>query len=93
MPGSGAWELEEWCEGAPPEELVERFGARSIRAFRADMRATGGDARLGGYLLTVEKEGVCWRMCVTLEPSGDDWRARAADDSLAAVVFRWLELT
>lgn len=94
LPGGSAWELEEWHEVAPPEEFVERLGASSVRAFRANMRATGGgDARLGGYLLAVEKEGVRRRICVTLEPSGDDWRARAADDGLAAVVFRWLELS
>jgi hypothetical protein len=94
LPGGSAWELEEWHEVAPPEEFVERLGASSVRAFRANMRATGGGgARLGGYLLAVEKEGVRRRICVTLEPSGDDWRARAADDGLAAVVFRWLELS
>lgn len=93
LPGGGVWELEEWHEVAPPEEFVERLGASSVRAFRANMRAIGGDARLVGYLLAVEKEGVRRRICVTLEPSGDDWRARAADDGLAAVAFRWLELS
>jgi TIR domain len=93
LPGSGAWELEEWREDPPPEEFMERLSARSVRAFRAAMRASGGDARLRGYLLAVEKDGVRRRICVTLEPSGDDWRARAADDGLAAVVFRWLELS
>ena len=93
LPGGGAWELEEWHEVASPEEFVKRLGASSVHAFRANMRATGGDKRLGSYLLAVEKEGVRRRICVTLEPSGDDWRARAADDGLAAVVFRWLELS
>lgn len=94
LPGGGAWELEAWHEVAPPEAFVERLGASSVRAFRANMRAKGGgDAKLVGYLLAVEKEGVRRRICVTLEPSGDDWRARAADAGLAAVVFRWLELS
>lgn len=94
LPGEGEWELEDWHEVAPPEEFVERLDASPVRAFRASMRATGGgDARLSGYLLAVEKEGVRWRICVTLEPSGNDWRSRVADDGLAAVVFRWLELS
>jgi hypothetical protein len=91
LPGGGAWELEEWHEDAPPAEFVERLGARSVRAFRVIMRASGGS--LLGYLLTLEKEGVRRRICVTLEPSGDDRRARAADNALAAVVFRWLEVS
>jgi hypothetical protein len=94
LPGGGAWELEEWHEVALPDEFVERLGASSLRAFRANMRASGGgDTKLSGYLLAVEKEGVRWWICVTLEPSGDDWRARTADDGLAAVVFSWLELS
>jgi hypothetical protein len=91
--GSGSWELQEWQEDAPHEEFVERLAADSVRAFRVGMRTVSGDARLRGYLLAVEKQGVRRRICVTLEPSGDDWRARAADDALAAVVFRWLELS
>jgi hypothetical protein len=93
LPGNGAWALEEWHEDAAPEEFVGRLAARSVRAFQAAMRAADGDARLRGYLLSVEKEGVRRRICVTLEPSGDDWRAHVADDRLAAVVFRWLELS
>ncbi len=93
LPGSDTWELEEWYEDAPPEEFVQRLAADSVRAFRATMRSAGRDARLLGYLLAVEKEGVRRRLCVTLEPSGDDWRARAADHALAAVVFRWLKLS
>ena len=93
LPGGGAWELEEWHEVAAPKEFVERLGASSVRAFRTNVRATRGDGKLGGYLLAVEKHGVRRRICVTLEPSADDWRARTADDGLAAVVFRWLELS
>jgi hypothetical protein len=84
--------LEEWHEDPPPAEFVEGLAADSVRAFRASMRAAGGDGRLRGYLLAVEKEGVRRRICVTVEPSGGDWRALASDNSLAAVVFRWLEL-
>jgi hypothetical protein len=91
LPGSGTWSLQDWHEDAAPAELIQRLGADSVRAFRAVMRA--GDARLCGYLLAVEKEAVRRRIYVTLEPSGDDWRARQADDGLAAVVFRWLELS
>ena len=93
MPGGGAWELEEWHEAEAPAEFVERLGASSVRAFRANLRATGGKTRLSGYLLALEKEGVRRHICVTLEPTGDDWRARAADDGLAAVVFRWLQVS
>jgi hypothetical protein len=93
LPGSGTWELEEWHEDVPPEEFVERLAARSVPAFRAVMRVAGGDARLHGYLLAVDKDGVRRRICVTLDPSSDDWRARAADDGLASVIFRWLELS
>jgi len=76
LPGSGSWELEEWHEDAPPDAFVERLAADSVRAFRVVMRTVSGDARLRGYLLALEKEGVRRRICVTLEPSGDDWRAR-----------------
>lgn len=93
LPGGGAWELEEWHEAEAPAEFVERLGASSVRAFRANLRATGGKTRLSGYLLALEKEGVRRHICVTLEPTGDDWRARAADDGLAAVVFRWLQVS
>lgn len=94
LPGGGTWKLDACHEVTLPEEFAERLSANSARAFRANMRATdGGDATLCGYLLTAEKDGVRRRICVTLEPSGDDWRARAADDRLAAVVFRWLKLS
>ena len=52
LPGSGAWELVEWHKVAPPEEFVERLGARSVRAFRADMRAAAA--------ATLGSAGTCW---------------------------------
>jgi hypothetical protein len=94
LPGGGEWQLEAWHEVAPPKEFVERLRASSVRAFRARMRVSGGgEARLDGYLLTVLKDGLRWRVGLTLEPSGDDWRARMGGDRLAAVVFRSLELS
>ena len=57
------------------------------------LRAASGHATLPGYLLTVTVNGLRWRICATLEHTGNDWRSRAENDSLAAVVFGWLELS
>jgi hypothetical protein len=44
-------------------------------------------------LLLIEKRSMRWRVCLTLEESGDDWRARAAADAVAAVVFTQLKVS
>jgi hypothetical protein len=93
LPGAQAWELVEWQEEQPPSAFVERLEARAVRAFRLRLRAAEGDGLLRGYLLLIEKRSLRWHVCLTLEESGDDWRARAAADAVAAVVFTRLEVS
>jgi len=56
------------------------------------LRSPDGDGRLRGYLVLAQRNRLLWRVLLTLEPSGDDWRARQRDDSLAALVFSSLRL-
>jgi TIR domain len=93
LPGARAWELFEWQEEQPPSAFVERLKAHAVRAFRLRLRAAEGDGLLRGYLLVIEKSSLRWHVCLTLEESGDHWRARATSDAVAAVVFTRLEVS
>jgi TIR domain len=92
LPGAQEWELVQWQEDQVPAGFVERLGAGSARAFLLRLRSSDRDVLLRGYLLLIEKQALRWRVCLTLEESGDDWRARAAADAVAAVVLTRIEV-
>jgi hypothetical protein len=92
LPGAQEWELVQWHEDHVPAGFVERLEAGSARAFLLRLQSSDRDVLLRGYLLLIEKQSLRWRVSLTLEELGDDWRARAAADAVAAVVFTRIEV-
>jgi hypothetical protein len=84
------WTLVAVQEDSAPPDFADRLEVDNARAFRLELRH--GDEAVHGYLLVLEDAAMRWRVCLTLPASGDDWQARAHDDSLAAVVFTRLSV-
>jgi hypothetical protein len=78
-------ELLECHEEAPPAGSIERLAADSTRAFHLRLRRTDGGGPLRGYALVVDKQGLRWRVCLTL----DDRARTGALDSKTTASRAW----
>jgi hypothetical protein len=93
LPGLQTWQVTTWREERPPGALVEHLAAATVRAFSLQLRSPDAPTALRGYLLVIERQGLRWRIRLTVPQTADEWRTISAADEIAAVVFTALQLS